>query len=448
MQIKDLAIGDGYVYLMEGSTKVKFYVLAHNYESGLNGKGRTMFCRESPVTKGTRYGNDRASISWNQTNIYSYLVNTYLNNFTSVVKTWLGRTKYYAYTWTGSYDYIYGSSSTPYESVPFTKTSFSTSIFTISAKEVVTSSYLEDGSLLSKEARTRLEKIFTAYGSKIWTRSHSTEHSYRSGKDSDGDYKFYFANGQYLSAISDSDWGVFSTGSAYNASYGYLPCFTLPETLYIDKDGFATENQPPEVTSDAGESGVALGEKNEPFTLSYTVTDGDGDPMTITEKVNGVELSVRENVATGTELTVQCLSEKALFQQILNGENTLVLEVDDGKTSTDWTATFTKNVTRAVLSLAQPLTADDTVTVAALTLEGSFPADMSLTVELTNNGLDDAPVWENCTDIQSGEAKAFVHHSFTNKTAAKGAAFNYKVTIARGASGVGGTITMIGGVIG
>lgn len=448
MQIKDLAIGDGYVYLMEGSTKVKFYALCHNYESSLNGKGRTLFCRESPATKGTRCGNDRTSISWNQTNIYSYLVNTYLNNFTSVVKTWLGRTKYYAYKWTKDYEYIWGSLSSFYESVPFTKTSFSTSIFTISAKEVVTSSYLEDGSLLSKEARTRLEKIFTAYGSGIWTRSHSTDYSYRSSKDSDGDYKFYFANGQYLRAISSSDLGVFSTGSAHNASYGYLPCFTLPETLYIDKDGFPTVNQPPEVTSDAGESGVALGEKNEQFTLAYTVTDGDGDPMTITEKVNGVALAVRENVATGTELTVQCLSEKVLFQQILNGENTLTLEVDDGKTTTEWTATFTKNVTHAVLSLAQPLTADDTITVAAMTLEGSFPADMSLSVEMTNNALDDSPVWENCTDIQRGESRAFVHHAFTNKTAARGFAFNYKVTIARGVSGVGGNITMIGGVIG
>ena len=448
MQIKDLAIGDGYVYLMEDSTKVKFYVLAHNYESSLNGTGRTLFCRESPATKGTRYSNDQTSISWNQTNIYSYLVNTYLNNFTSVVKTWLGRTKYYAYKWTGSNSYIYGSSSSFYESVPFTKTSFSTPIFTISAKEVVTSSYLDDGSLLSKEARTRLEKIFTAYGSGIWTRSHSTDYSYRSSKDSDGDYKFYFSNGQYLRAISNSDFGVFSTGSAHNASYGYLPCFTLPETLYIDKDGFATENQPPEITSDAGESGAALGKKNEPFTLSYTVTDGDGDPMTITEKVNGVALAVHENVATSTELTVQCLSEKVLFQQILNGENTLVLEVGDGKTTTEWTATFTKNVTSAVLSLAQPMTADDTITVAAMTLEGSFPGDMSLTVELSNNARDDAPVWENCTDIQRGESRAFAHHAFTNKTAAKGAAFNYKVTITRGESGVGGNITMIGGVIG
>ena len=88
------------------------------------------------------------------------------------------------------------------------------------------------------------------------------------------------------------------------------------------------------------------------------------------------------------------------------------------------------------------------ITVAALTLEGSVPADKRLTVELTNNARDDAPMWENCTDIQSGEGRAFVHHAFTNKTAARGFAFNYRITAARGASGVGGNITMIGGVIG
>ena len=227
-------------------------------------------------------------------------------------------------------------------------------------------------------------------------------------------------------------------------SFGIRPALILPSTLLVSDDGTVSANTAPAINA----SSTNLGEKNEPFALSYTVTDGDGDPMTITEKVNGVALAVRENVASGAELTVQCLSEKALFQQILNGENTLTLEANDGKTTAEWTTTFTKNVTRAVLSLAQPLTADDTITVAALTLEGSFPADMSLTVELTNNALDDAPVWENCTDIQSGKAKAFVHHNFTNKTAAKGAAFDYKVTITRGGSGVGGNITMIGGVIG
>ena len=412
MQIKDLAIGDGYVYLMEDGAKVKFYALCHNYESVLNGMGRTMFCRESPA-------------------------NLTLDKFTAAVQKWISTTSYkYQYTtWSGSYSKVQTGSA---------------NFFSLSAIELnmATDYYtkgLADGSALSAAARTRVGYIITASDTSFWTRSTDTRSSGYHKEDGDNvyDYDYYYAVvGASGSSIS------FSKFDRYKTSLATLPCFTLPETLYIDKDGFPTVNQPPEVTSDVGASGAKLGEKNAPFTVGYTVTDGDGDPMTITEKVNGVELAVRESVATGTELTVQCLSEKALFQQILNGENTLTLEVDDGKTTTEWTATFTKNVTRAVLSLPQPLTADDTITVAALTLEGSFPADMSLTVELTNNGLDDSPAWENCTDIQRGESRAFVHHAFANKTAAKGAAFNYKVTITRGASGVGGTITMIGGVIG
>ncbi len=412
MQIKDLAIGDGYVYLMEDGAKVKFYALCHNYDSVLNGMGRTMFCRESPA-------------------------NLTLDKFTAAVQKWISTTSYkYQYTtWSGSYSKVQTGSA---------------NFFSLSAIELnmATDYYtkgLADGSALSAAARTRVGYIITASDTSFWTRSTDTRSSGYHKEDGDNvyDYDYYYAVvGASGSSIS------FSKFDRYKTSLATLPCFTLPETLYIDKDGFPTVNQPPEVTSDVGASGAKLGEKNAPFTVGYTVTDGDGDPMTITEKVNGVELAVRESVATGTELTVQCLSEKALFQQILNGENTLTLEVDDGKTTTEWTATFTKNVTRAVLSLTQPLTADDTITVAALTLEGSFPADMSLTVELTNNGLDDSPAWENCTDIQRGESRAFVHHAFANKTAAKGAAFNYKVTITRGASGVGGTITMIGGVIG
>lgn len=421
MQIKDLAVGDGFVYLNEGNSKVKFYVLCHNYESGLNGNGRTLFCRESPAETDKGVG----------------ISSSYINKFTSVVQKWISTTKY-------KYQYITLSGS--YSEVLIGSANF----FSLSAIELnITKRYeiqkLADGSALSAAARTRVGYIRTASNTSFWTRSQDPTWSDYHKEDGDNvyDYDYYYTvSGASGSSIS------FNKVDSSKYSSGKLPCFTLPETLYIDKDGFPTVNQPPEVTSAVGESGVALGEKNEPFALPYTVTDGDGDPMTITEKMNGVEMAVRENVATGTELTVQCLREKVLFQQILNGENALTLEVDDGKTTTEWTATFTKNVTRAVLSLAQPLTADDAITVAAMTLEGSFPADMILTVEMTNNALDDSPVWENCTDIQSGESRAFVHHAFTNKTAARGFAFNYKITAARGASGVGGTITMIGGVIG
>lgn len=439
MQIKDLAIGDGYVYLMEGNSKVKFYVLAHNYESSLNGMGRTMFCRESPATSGIHTTSKRDSYRVNSNVEDTWYKNTYVNKFSDEVQNLIGSTKY-----AGHYAYHFNHSNTGGSSgTALGSETYESSFFPISAAEVGVSDF-SDGSALSSAAISRISNIRNRYGSGIWTRSPYRRITYTD--ESHFPTSYYYASSSYISSASGSS--LSTSEGTYGSSYGYLPCFTLPETLYIDKDGFPTVNQPPEITSDAGESGAALGEKNEPFTLSYTVTDGDGDLMTITEKVNGVALAVRENVASGTELTVQCLSEKSLFQQILNGENTLTLEVDDGKTTTEWTATFTKNVTRAVLSLAQPLTADDTVTVAALTLEGSFPADMSLTVEMTNNALDDSPVWENCTDIQRGESRAFVHHAFTNKTAAKGAAFNYKVTITRGASGVGGTITMIGGVIG
>lgn len=438
MQIKNLAIGDGFVYLMEGSTKVKFYALSHNYESRLNGKGRTLFCRESPAGSGTHTTSEKNTYTPDSNNEATWYKRTYVNKFSGEVRKLIGMTKYI-----GQYVYMtYTQSGNPTGNAEIDSETYESSFFPLSTAEVALRAFA-DGSALSSAAISRIASIQTRYGSGIWTRSPSRV---LTGTNSTGFTKYYYANSQYISGASGSS--LSTAEGTPGSSYGYLPCFTLPETLYIDKDGFATENQPPEVTSDAGESGVALGEKNEPFTLAYTVTDGDGDPMTITEKVNGVALAVRENVATGTELTVQCLSEKALFQQILNGENTLVLEVGDGKTTTEWTATFTKNVTSAVLSLAQPLTADDTITVAALTLEGSFPSDMSLSVEMTNNARDDVPVWENCTDIQRGEGRAFVHHAFANKTAAKGAAFNYKVTITRGASGVGGTITMIGGIIG
>lgn len=247
-------------------------------------------------------------------------------------------------------------------------------------------------------------------------------------------------------------WFVNSAGSSNVSNYGnpngVRPAFVLPSLLVVFNDGTVTGNFAPEVTSDSGATGTELGEKNAPFMVGYTVTDKDGDPMTVTEKLDGTEQVVKTEVATGTALTVEWLSEKVGYQQVLNGSHTITLTVSDGKISVDWTATFTKNVTGAQVSLTAPLTADDTITVASMTLEGTLPTDMGLSVEMTNNALDEAPVWENCTDIQRGESRAFVHHAFTSKTAARGFAFNYKVTITRGASGVGGNITMIGGVIG
>lgn len=248
---------------------------------------------------------------------------------------------------------------------------------------------------------------------------------------------------------SNENISVVDTNGAYTYSpstgnYYVRPAFILPSTLVASNNGTVYVNSAPTVTTD----GAALGQKNAAFAWKYTVRDADGDTLTVTEKLDGKTTKTRTGVASGTALTFEQTASAAGFQKILNGSHTITVEVSDDAETVSTSATFTKNVTGVKVSLTAPLTADDTITVAALTLEGSFPADMSLTVELTNNARDDAPVWETVTDIQRGESRAFVHHVFTNKTAARGFAFNYKVTITRGASGVGGNITMIGGVIG
>ena len=430
MQIKDLAIGDGYVCLMEGSTKVKFYALYHNYESGLNGKGRTLFCRESPATSGpwssVGSAGRRNDIAWGITDhgasgethtcsIYNWLTTTYFHKFAADVKGWMGKTKYLA-----------------------NRTTFSTSIFTLSESESVYDlSSRPEGTLLSEVARKRLENIFTDFGENIWTRTQSSRVSYHH----DSSDKDYYYDGVALSGVDSSHWGRFSTTYGHTPSWGYLPCFTLPETLYIDKDGFATENQPPEITSDVGESGVALGEKNAPFTVGYTVTDKDGDLMTVTEKLDGKTTKTRPGVASGTALTFEQTADAAGFQRILNGSHTIQITANDGKESTTVSAAFTKNVTSASLTLTTPLAVDGDITVAVLQVTGSIPDDAAFKVEVTNNANDPSPAWQDATV----EVKKGVNIVFTNSTAANGAAFNFRVSISRGASGTGGYIEAVSG---
>lgn len=87
------------------------------------------------------------------------------------------------------------------------------------------------------------------------------------------------------------------------------------------------------------------------------------------------------------------------------------------------------------------MTADEKITICAITVGGSIPADAVFKVEVTNNANDDTPVWEDCTS----EAKNGRNYLFENETAANGFAFNFRVTAERGASGEGGYITSIQG---
>lgn len=236
-------------------------------------------------------------------------------------------------------------------------------------------------------------------------------------------------------------WLVNSDGSlslwGYDNSYGVRPAFVLPSSLVVSDDGTVSTNTAPAINT----SSTNLGEKNAPFEFNYTVTDADGDTLTVTEKLDGKTTATRTGVASGTALTFGQGSTAENFQRILNGSHTIQITASDGKESTSLNATFTKSVTSATVTLTTPLAVDGDITVAVLQVTGSIPDDATFKVEVTNNANDPSPVWQDATV----EVKKGVNIVFTNSTAANGAAFNFRVSVSRGASGTGGYIEAISG---
>ena len=213
---------------------------------------------------------------------------------------------------------------------------------------------------------------------------------------------------------------------SYNAQSGY----TTSTKRTVDN------NTAPTITTS---SAASLGTKSSGFTVSYSVDDVDAsDTLTVTEKLDGTT----KRTYTPTRKAANSFAVTGeYFQKITNGNHTLTIYVTDGKATTTKTFTFTKAVTAASITLAQPMEADAQITLCAITVGGLIPADAVFKVEVTNNGKDSSPVWEDATT----EARNGRNHLFTNQTAAKGFAFNFRVTAERGASGESGYIASIQG---
>lgn len=241
-----------------------------------------------------------------------------------------------------------------------------------------------------------------------------------------------------------SVWYVYSNGN-YGLTYasnsgGIRPALVLPSTLLVSDDGTVSTNTPPTITSTSGASGVNLGSKTAAFSFKYTPNDADGDKLTVTEKLDGVVKKTRTNVTSGTQLTFECASTAAEFQKILNGSHTITIEASDGKETATFTATFTKAVHKATITLKTPLAVSGDITAAVMSVVGQIPAGAVYKVEATNNAKDTSPVWQDVT----AEVKSGANIVFTNKTAANGAAFNFRITVERGTS-AGGYISGVSG---
>lgn len=389
------------VKLKENGVLVDFYVAKHDYENGLNGSGRTLVVRKDCYD--TRQWHTSNVNAYATSAIDTWLNSTYKNLLDADIRGVIGTTKI---------KYTPGNGNT-------TVGTLERAIFLLSVTELGRStSYANtEGTALSIASSLQIAYL---NGSAVvqWTRSPYT-------------------NGTGYACFLDTNGNVSNNG-CHNTN-GSRPAFTLPSTLSVSDDGSVSVNTAPTISGSYA-TGTNLGTKTAGFNLTYTVADADGDTVTVKEYLDNV-LQRTYTATLGATNTFQCVTA-ANFQTVLNGAHTLKVVANDGKAdSAAYTITFTKKVTKATITLASALPADDIIQVMVMTLTSSIPADANLKVLVTNNANDSSPVWEDATaDIKSG-----VNHVFTNKTAANGFAFNFKLSVERGASDTGGYISNIGG---
>lgn len=389
------------VKLKENGVLVDFYVAKHDYENGLNGSGRTLVVRKDCYD--TRQWHTSNVNAYATSAIDTWLNSTYKNLLDADIRGVIGTTKI---------KYTPGNGNT-------TVGTLERAIFLLSVTELGRSaSYANtEGTALSIASSLQIAYL---NGSAVvqWTRSPYTLNTSLA----------YFLN---TSGNVNSN--------LCNYAYGSRPAFTLPSTLSVSDDGSVSVNTAPTISGSYA-TGTNLGTKTAGFNLTYTVADADGDTVTVKEYLDNV-LQRTYTATLGATNTFQCVTA-ANFQTVLNGAHTLKVVANDGKAdSAAYTITFTKKVTKATITLASALPADDIIQVMVMTLTSSIPADANLKVLVTNNANDSSPVWEDATaDIKNG-----VNHVFTNKTAANGFAFNFKLSVERGASDTGGYISNIGG---
>lgn len=355
---------------------------------------------------------------YESSDIHSYLNNTFLKLFDSNIQGAIKQVKL-PYRKNG------GSGGTTQQGA----NGLPCKIFLLSAPEVhYEHSYIDSGE----------GAVLSYFASCVTNNADSKRVAYLNGSAANWWLRSPFAGGTYYVWYVGTVGGCSSRGAS--GSDGIRPALVLPSTLLVSDDGTVSTNTPPTITSTSGASGVNLGSKTAAFSFKYTPNDADGDKLTVTEKLDGVVKKTRTNVTSGTQLTFECASTAAEFQKILNGTHTITIEVSDGKASATFTATFTKAVHKATITLKTPLAVSGDITAAVMSVVGQIPAGAVYKVEATNNAKDTSPVWQDVT----AEAKSGANIVFKNKTAVNGAAFNFRITVERGTS-AGGYISGVSG---
>lgn len=187
------------VKLNENGSPVDFYVAKHDYESDLNGSGRTLVVRKDLYRNMSWNSSDVNS--WSDCTARSWLNGDYKNMLDSNIQDVIGTT---------TYKYSHGN-------LNLTISNISDSVFILSSKELGNNgkNANAEGTELSISSALRIAYLGGSVGDQ-WTRS------------------------PYTGTVG-MVWGVNTSGDHFNqnasSSYGIRPVFTLPSIILADNTG-------------------------------------------------------------------------------------------------------------------------------------------------------------------------------------------------------------------
>ena len=169
---------------------------------------------------------------------------------------------------------------------------------------------------------------------------------------------------------------------------------------------FIKTNSGPVITLTGEED---LGKLTSKPTVEYSVSDNEGDEVTITEFLNGNIIKTFTAVL-GKKYSIELTDD---FWIACNGkENTITISAEDSnKTTTYKYVTFSRKVDKVQFTTKEPIETSTSASKIMVTPQWNI-TNATGKVEVCNNGFDSSPTWEDMTSM----AIAGRPYTFKNST--------------------------------
>ena len=153
-----------------------------------------------------------------------------------------------------------------------------------------------------------------------------------------------------------------------------------------------------------------LGQKTEPFTVDFSVTDNEGNAIRVKTYLNGIK---KEEYQVEDGVTNTFTISATDWLKLPIGQHSIKIEaIDEHGATAVRNYTFTRYDDKIQFTFKNVIETDIAATKILVTPTWIIPSGAAAKVEVCNNGYDEVPTWEDITSqVITGK-----HYIFTNNT--------------------------------